>query len=131
MGSKFTNSGDSRSFRTVKRPATGTALVQGDPVLVGTGIGQIFGYAFDTYSTVEEQVIVFFGDSLRVEAQAVNSQIASVNFNVMDFLFWDVAAQKITNVSGPILMGRALEAKNFSAGVAIGDTLKFMTVLPI
>lgn len=129
MSQKFAVVSD--KYQTVRRPA-GAAIAKGEPVLVGTGPTQTLAFTFDAYTTTDEQVLVFAADKIRVTAQAANSQLASVDFAVMDFIYWDPAAEKITDISaGNLLCGRCLEAKNFTAGVNEGDSLAYLPILPL
>ena len=73
-------------------------------------------------------MLVFEAQKVRVEAQNANSEIASVHFHPLEFIYWDETDHKITTASTHgatpnLLAGRSLEDKDFSAGVPQGATL--------
>lgn len=113
---------DSLHIRTVKEPVTAAARVQGDPFL----LNGVLVIPMETVAIGKECLHCYQADAVEVTAQAANAQIASVNFNaLLQKIYWDAAASKITNVVGAnTLIGRLLELKDFSAGVAINATLK-------
>jgi hypothetical protein len=84
------------------RNNTGAAKTKGTPEVQST----LLVFPFDAYAAGADQVFVYAAEQVRV--------------------YWDGAASKVTNVSaGNTKIGRCLENKNLSGGVAAGDTLLF------
>lgn len=108
------------TFCTVKQLAAGSARTKGNPELVGG----VLVHPFDAYAAGADQVLVYKAQQVLVTASGANADLASVNFTLLQKVYWDDTAKKVTNVlTGNTLIGRALEAKDYSSGVASGATL--------
>jgi hypothetical protein len=119
MADKLTLVGNPALAKTYK-VATGAAKTKGVPELQQS----FLVFPFDTYAAADEQVFVYGAPMVRVTASGANADIASVNFVAPQLAYWDNAASKVTNVSaGNTKIGRVLESKNLSGGVAASDTL--------
>ena len=93
---------------------------KGEPELIQS----VLVFPFDTYTAIERQAFVYEADQVEVRAQSDNAQIAAVNFAALQKVYWDAVAAKVTNVAGGnTLIGRALEARDYSGGVVAGNTL--------
>lgn len=122
MADKLSILGAVGTYQTIKQLAYGSARTKGAPeVLVN-----MFVFPFDDYATGKDQLLVYKSQRTQIEASAANTDIASVNIALGDPLYWDASASKITNVAaGNRRIGRALEAKDYSGGVAAAATLLF------
>ena len=117
----WNNVGAPDRFKTYK-VAGSQAKTKGQPEIQQS----FLVFPFDSYVASEDQLFVYGAEMVRVEAQGANQNIASVNFVAGQLLYWDNVASKVTNVaSGNTKIGRALESKNYTGGVAVGDTLLF------
>lgn len=122
MPDKFEVVSPSGSFRSAKEVAAPAARVAGTPV-VKNGV---FTLPFDSVASGKDVALIHSAAQVMATASAANTDIASVNIALYDPLFWDAGNSKITNVAaGNRRIGRALEAKDFSGGVAVGATLLF------
>lgn len=110
---------DSRSYLGVKVPAS--AAINKGEVVVQNGV---FTFTFDTYGAADERILIYAGAKIRVDAQAATTEIGAENFAILDKVYWDAGAAKITKVVGAnTYVGRALENKNFVGGVVLGNSL--------
>lgn len=67
---------------------------------------------------------LYKAEKLLVTAPADSAGIAAVNFVLLAKVYWDDTAKKFTNVStSNTLVGRTLEAKDYSGGVVSGNQL--------
>ena len=122
MAQKHTIVSPIGTYSTVKQIAAGSARTKGNPEL----LGGILVIAFDSYDAGADHLLIYKAAQVEVRAGAANAEIAAVNFTLLQKVYWDDAAKKVTNVSvGNTLIGRALEAKDLTGGVAAGDTLLF------
>jgi hypothetical protein len=121
MPDKFTVLCDSVHYQTVTERAVSGARTKGDALLVGG----ILCIPFDNYLAGADNVLVCGADMVEVYATANSSQLAASNFTLNAKVYWDDTAKKITMTSsGNTVCGRALEAKDLSGGVTLGNTLR-------
>jgi uncharacterized protein DUF2190 len=118
IGRKMSLAAGAGHYQTVAQ-APGANKTKGAPELVGG----VLCFPFEDYATSSPKILfVFKSEKVTVEAQAANADVAAVNFTLLQKVYWDAGASKVTNVSaGNTLIGRCLEAKDLSIGVAAGD----------
>ncbi len=120
IGEKLSVVSPSGTFSTVKLVAAAAARTKGAPELLGACLA----FPYSTYLISVDQILVYKAQQVMVEAQGVNTEIASVNFTILQKVYWDAAAFKVTNVVGAnTLCGRVLLAVDYTAGLVAGNQL--------